>query len=143
MRRSDTVQLGDAGEIEVEELLTLRGWVVKNLNETKKNNPTYDLQATQGQVCLDISVKVARSKNRHLRLGSVASLGRLTDEAFIIALLSIEKGREIDIPAKDYEVWIIPGIAKHEAIAVHKYYNSKKEKRRVGNKGVSQCRTRG
>jgi hypothetical protein len=136
MRRSDTVQLGDAGEIEVAELLTLRGWVVKNLNETKKNNPTYDLQATQGQVCLDISVKVARSKNRHLRLGSVASLGRLTDEAFIIALLSIEKGREIDIPAKDYEVWIIPGIAKHEAIAVHNYYHS-------GNPNSRAARTTG
>src|SRR3546814_16616373 len=28
MRRSDTVQLGDAGEIEVAELLTLRGWEI-------------------------------------------------------------------------------------------------------------------
>src|SRR3546814_17521393 len=79
---SDVCSSDLAGEIEVAELLTLRGWVVKNLNETKKNNPTYDLQATQGQVCLDISVKVARSKNRHLRLGRVASLERLTDEAF-------------------------------------------------------------
>ena len=125
MRRRDTAQLGDAGEVEVAELLTLRGWTVKNLNETRKNNPTYDLQATKNEACLDISVKVARSKNRHLRLGSVASLERLAEEAFIIALLSSEKGQEIDIAAKDYEIWIIPGIAKHEAIAVHNHYHSR------------------
>src|SRR3546814_12807830 len=44
--------------------------------------------------------------------------------------------REIDIPAKDYEVWIIPGIAKHEAIAVHNYYHS-------GNPNSRAARTTG
>ena len=122
-RRNDTADVGNAGELEVKALLEAHGWTVENLNEIKRNNPTYDLRAMSGEVALDISVKVARSRNRHLRLGSIASLQRLSEDSFIIALLPAERGKEIHIETKNYEVWIVPGTAKHEAIAVHTHYH--------------------
>lgn len=121
-RRNDTSRIGDAAEQEVENLLSEHGWIVKNLNERKRNNPTYDLVASKGSSEIFVSVKAARAK-RHLRLGHPHSLSRVSDDSFIFALIPQKKGEELDIDSRKYELWIIPGHAREDALRVHNHYH--------------------
>ena len=122
-RRNDTSKVGDAAEQEVESLLSERGSIVKNLNEQKRNNPTYDLAASKGSSEIFISVKAARAK-RQLRLGHPRSLSRASDESFIFVLIPQKKGEELDLDSRKYELWIVPGHAREDALRVHNHYHS-------------------
>ena len=121
-RRNDTSKIGDAAEQEVDNLLSERGWIVTNLNEQKRNNPTYDLVALKGSFEIFISVKAARAK-RQLRLGHPRSLSRVSDGSFIFVLIPQEKGEELNINAQKYELWIVPGHAREDALRVHNHYH--------------------
>ena len=124
MRRLDTRTVGDDGEAEAARLLTRRGWAVENLNDTVANHPLYDLRASKNGCTINISVKTARSANRHVRFGPYAVISQLADDAFIFVFLSPHKGTEIDIGTEAYELWIVPGHARHIAIDAHVHYHS-------------------
>jgi hypothetical protein len=122
-RRLDTGAVGVEGEAEAERLLTQRGWAVENLNHRIVNYPMYDLRASKNGSIIYISVKTGRSSNRHVRLGSYKSLSQLADDAFIFMIIPVSKHVELDIPARQYELWIIPGHARHIALKAHLKYN--------------------
>lgn len=120
-RRNDTMMVGDLAEAEAERLLLLRGWTVTNLNAERRNTRLYDLRATkQGREIL-ISVKHARAK-RHIRLGAPSVFQDLRDEDYVIVFLPRVGAGETNLAAADYDVWVVPGEARHQAIAAHIHY---------------------
>ena len=121
-RRMDTSVVGEDGEGEAAGLLAGRGWTVRNLNDVVQNHPLYDLEASKDGRTINVSVKVGRSANRQIRLGSYQMLSRLADEAFMFIFLPVQKGREIDLAAGSYELWIVPGHARHTALTAHLSY---------------------
>lgn len=103
-------------------LLETRGYKVTNLNVARNNFPLYDLRAARDGRELLISVKCARAK-RELRLGPPHRLRQLADDAVVLALLPISKGRDIVFEPGGYELWVIPGnVARDEALAAHEHY---------------------
>ena len=69
MRRQDTRSIGrQAGDLAAD-LLSQRGFAVRNLNEERLNYPLYDLVAVKNGNEILVSVKCARAK-RELRVGS-------------------------------------------------------------------------
>jgi hypothetical protein len=114
------MSVGDSGEMEAERLLTQRGWSVVNLNSVKRNHKLYDLTATKNGKTIRVSVKVARAK-RNLRLGNPRIFQSLDDHDFIIAFLRKASGEEFGFPTS-CDVWIIPGVARHDALHAHLHY---------------------
>jgi hypothetical protein len=127
-RRNDTGSIGDQAEAEAIRLLELNGWTATNLNELSRNYRLYDLKAQKGDRGLMISVKHARAK-RHVRLGNYRVLKDLRDADYMIIFLPVEGGSETDIRSSEYELWVVPGSARHQALSSHlQYYGGDEER---------------
>ena len=122
MRRNDTTRIGDAGEAEALRLLTKRGYTGWNLNDRQRNTWTYDLEVNSARGKVLISVKTARAK-RDVSLGRPRSLERLADDAFLMILMPVAKGKEIRLSPGGYHLLIVPGrVARDEALSMHYDY---------------------
>jgi Holliday junction resolvase len=111
-------QLGDEGERLVVELLRSRGYAAELL---PTNYPTYDVVASRGPSMFHVSVKVSREK-QHVRLGSRASVMRLSVGNFVFAFLP-DGGPEISLNPPGYRLLIIPAeVAKADSLANHDAY---------------------
>jgi hypothetical protein len=66
-RQARAVALGDAGEIDVVNMLTQHGWTVDHVNSTKRNVALIDLRATKNERTIDIQVKASRSYSAPLK----------------------------------------------------------------------------
>ncbi|MBJ7408879.1 MAG: hypothetical protein JHD15_00720 [Phenylobacterium sp.] len=132
MRRDDTATIGDLAEDHAIRLLQDRGWNVTDLNVETRNHRLYDLRAEKDGRQVMISVKHARAK-REIRLGSLRVFRDLQDDDFIIIFLPRQKGAETDIERGDYELWLVPGSARHQAIHAHLQYYAMDEARASGH----------
>ncbi|WP_334162663.1 hypothetical protein [Phenylobacterium sp.] len=120
-RRNDTAAIGDLAEAEAARLLTELGWAVTNLNAVTRNHRLYDLKASREDREVMVSVKHARAK-RHIRLGAPTVFRDLRDEDVIIIFMPPGGRQETDIAAGAYEVWVVPGSARHTALDAHLHY---------------------
>ena len=122
MRRNDTQQVGQLAEELAKQLLLERGFAAIDLNECRRNYPTYDLLADKDGRTTRVSVKSARAA-RILRLGTATSVSRIDDDSVIMAFIPSAKGVEIDLRPGGYDLLIIPGgVAREDALAVHRHY---------------------
>jgi hypothetical protein len=111
-------QLGDEGERLVVDLLRSRGYAAELL---PTNYPTYDVVASRGQARFHISIKVSREK-QHVRLGSRASVMRLSAGNFLFAFLP-DGAPEISLSPPRYRLLIIPAeVAKTDSLVNHDAY---------------------
>jgi hypothetical protein len=85
-------ELGDSAEHFATALLQSRGYQAASL---RKNYPTYDLQV-DADCTFYVSVKALRTK-QHVRLGSLASVNRLSEGNFVFAFLPAIGAREIQL----------------------------------------------
>ena len=116
---------GDFAEAVAIKLLLERGYSVRNLNDTRNNNPSVDLEAEGIGSPFLVSVKSCWTPNRQLRLGSPASVSALPDGAFVLAFLPRVKGEPLDLSPGGHVVWIVPAVvAREEALAAHWHYAS-------------------
>lgn len=126
MRRQDTQSVGRQAEDLAARLLRERGFAARNLNEERSNYPLYDLGAIKNGKETKVSVKCARAKRqlrlgtRPLRLGTRPRLAEMRDDCVVMAFLPT--GREIEFSSGGYELLIIPGCARHEALEAHDHY---------------------
>jgi hypothetical protein len=76
-------------------------------------------------------VKVSRAANRNLSLGAYHMFAQLRDDDFVIAFVPAAKGLEVGFPSRSYEVWVVPGHARHDALNAHlAYYGGDEERAR-------------
>jgi len=116
------MQIGDQGEAEALRLLELKGYNVRNLNASRRNHPTYDLEIDTSLGNVLISVKAARAK-RDISLGVPRSLQRLADNSFLIVLMPTDQKREIEFVPGGYHFLVVPGgVARREALLMHHHY---------------------
>lgn len=120
-RRMDTSDVGDQGEALVASLLASKGWTVANLNDERRNTPLHDLRASKGDKSILISVKHARAK-RHVRLGRPTMFRTLRDEDFVFIVLPRRGAGETNLVNGDFDLWIVPGSARHQALESHIHY---------------------
>lgn len=121
VRRNDTSEVGDLAEAEAIRLLEARGWSATNLNSIQRNIRLYDLLAERGDRQVMVSVKHARAK-RHIRLGNPRVFRDLRDQDALIIFLPPLGQQETNIGAGEYEVWVVPGSARHTPLAAHLHY---------------------
>jgi hypothetical protein len=121
MRRNDTQNIGKQGERLAESLLDERGFEVRDLNEERRHNPLYDLVAVKSGSETKVSVKCARAK-RQFRLGTREQLAKLEDDCVVMVFLPTEKSKEIEFSSGGYELLIIPGHTRDEALEMHDHY---------------------
>jgi hypothetical protein len=111
-------ELGNAGEALALKLLIAKGYAASIL---LGNYPTYDIKASRAGMDFFVSVKVSRNK-QHVRLGTRASVLRLTEKNFVFAFLPIP-GQQISLADGGYRLWIIPAhIANADSLGVHDAY---------------------
>jgi Holliday junction resolvase len=116
--RARAKQLGDEGERLTVELLKARGYEAELL---PTNHPTYDVVAARGETRFYVSVKVSREK-QHVRLGSRASVMRLTAGNFVFAFLPAG-GSQISLSPPDYRLLVIPAeVARTDSLFNHDAY---------------------
>jgi hypothetical protein len=113
---------GDRAETLAADLLRLRGYEVRNLNERRPNYPTYDLETTGADSTFRISVK-ARRNVWQINVGKEPAVRRLADDSYVMAFMPEEHGTEIDLDAGRYKLLIVPGnIAREEGLHIHHIY---------------------
>jgi hypothetical protein len=111
-------ELGDRGEAFAAELLAARGYTVTML---PTNFPTYDLEVSRGATTFLVSVKASRDRE-HVRLGTRASVERLEEGNFVMALLPKTKAK-IFLADDGYRLLVIPAkVAREDALHVHDTY---------------------
>lgn len=114
---------GDLAEIFVAELLAKRGYVVENLNNSRRNHPSVDLRCKAGETEFLVSVKSCWAANRQIRLGSPHILERLADDVFLLILMPARKGDVLELVSNGYALLIVPAsVAKAEALEAHYHY---------------------
>ena len=114
---------GDQAEAFAAQILTLRGYGVQNLNETRRNHPFVDLRCLGAGGSFDVSVKSAWSANREVRLGAPHILRQVSDTVFLMILMSAHKGQPMTLTPGGYALWIVLArVAKDEALAAHNHY---------------------
>jgi hypothetical protein len=109
--------LGDNGEAVVLRMLRERGYQADLL---PTNFRTYDIQVLGRGIKFCVSVKTARNR-QHLRLGSRASVDRLGEGNFVIALLP--QGGTIDLDAQRFSLLVLPAAEVRDfALRLHDAY---------------------
>lgn len=110
--------LGDRGEAFVLQLLHEHGYTAKLL---RRNYPTYDIQVVGPEREFFVSVKTAR-KAQQVRLGTRASVNRLSQGNFVFALMPAGN-HEIEFLNRRYTLLILPAdMVKRDSLMIHDAY---------------------